>query len=59
MFRLQARTGPWVKFGLEKNTQHRRPGLLEIFKQAGIDNKILGVYEVDSLLLRVSMPPAG
>jgi single-stranded-DNA-specific exonuclease len=38
-----------VKFGLEKIRRTRRPGLLELFKAAGIEKEI-GVYEIGFLI---------
>ncbi len=38
-----------VKFGLEKIPRTRRPGLLELFKAAGIEKEI-GVYEIGFLI---------
>lgn len=38
-----------VKFGLEKIRRTRRPGLLELYKQAGIEKEI-GVYEIGFLI---------
>ncbi len=38
-----------VKFGLEKIQHTRRPGLLELFKAAGIEKEI-GVYEIGFLI---------
>ena len=39
-----------VKFGLEKVGHTRRPGLKELFKQAGLSQDVFGVYEVGFLI---------
>jgi single-stranded-DNA-specific exonuclease len=39
-----------VKFGLEKISHTRRPGLIELFKQAGIEKEVFGVYEIGFLI---------
>jgi single-stranded-DNA-specific exonuclease len=39
-----------VKFGLEKISRTPRPGLLKLFKTAGIEKEILGVYEIGYLI---------
>lgn len=39
-----------VKFGLEKICRTRRPGLIELFKQAGIEKEVFGVYEIGFLI---------
>lgn len=35
-----------VKFGLEKLNETKRPGLIELFKEAGIEKGSIGTYEV-------------
>ena len=40
----------FVKEGLRKLTATKRPGLLHLYKLAGIDNKNLGVYEVGYII---------
>ncbi len=39
-----------VKFGLEKISHTSRPGLLKLFRTAGIEKEILGVYEVGYII---------
>ena len=39
-----------TKFGLEKLTQTQRLGLLELFKEAGIDKKTIGTYQVGHII---------
>lgn len=39
-----------VKFGLEKLCKTQRPGLHELFKNAGCENNVLGVYEVGFII---------
>lgn len=39
-----------VKFGLKKISETRRPGLRELFRTAGIEKEILGVYEIGYLI---------
>lgn len=39
-----------LKYGLEKLRQTKRVGLLEIFKEAGIDHTTIGVYEIGHII---------
>lgn len=39
-----------TKFGLEKLTQTQRLGLLELFKEAGLDKKTIGTYQVGHVI---------
>ncbi|MBU4099023.1 single-stranded-DNA-specific exonuclease RecJ [Patescibacteria group bacterium] len=39
-----------VKFGLEKICRTRRPGLIELCKQAGIEKETLGIYEIGFII---------
>ena len=40
----------FVKFGLEELRQTKRIGLLELFKEAGLDQLTIGVYEVGHII---------
>lgn len=39
-----------VKFGLNKLSQTKRPGLLALYQEAGIDTQKIGVYEVGHII---------
>ncbi len=39
-----------VKFGLEELKKTKRPGLLELFKEAVIDQSLLGVYQIGHMI---------
>jgi single-stranded-DNA-specific exonuclease len=39
-----------LKFGLEEIKKSKRPGLIELFKLAGIDQKKIGVYELGHVI---------
>jgi len=39
-----------TKFGLEKLSQTQRLGLLELFKESGLDKKTIGTYEVGHII---------
>jgi single-stranded-DNA-specific exonuclease len=39
-----------LKFGLEKLRETKRPGLLELLKEAGLEKQSLGVYEIGHMI---------
>jgi single-stranded-DNA-specific exonuclease len=39
-----------LKFGLQKLRKTNRVGLLELFKEAGLDNESIGVYEIGHII---------
>ena len=39
-----------VKYGLEKLARTKRPGLLELFRQAGLEKDVFGVYDIGFII---------